>query len=53
MPPADSGGEYSWLHSETHTLLKSSIEKLKKSYVGADTLGDARVSLWDCVCVYV
>ena len=39
-PPPDSGGEYIWLHSETHTLLKLSIEKLKKCSIGADLIGD-------------
>lgn len=38
-PPAEMSGEYKWIHSETYLALKISIEKLKKSYVGADILG--------------
>ena len=39
LPPPDNNGEHRWLHSETYVLLKTSVEKLKKSYGGADILG--------------
>ena len=38
LPPAETG-EYIWDHSESYNALFHAIEQLKKSYVGADTLG--------------
>ena len=40
MPPADGNGEYRWIPSEAFTSLKNAIDTLKKSYVGADALGN-------------
>ena len=39
-PPPDNNGEHRWLHSEMYVLLKASVDSLKKSYVGADALGN-------------
>ena len=44
-PPPDNNGEHRWLHSEMYVLLKASVESLKKSYTGADALGELCLSV--------
>jgi hypothetical protein len=39
LPPPDNNNEYRWIPSEAFTSLKTAIDTLKKSYVGADALG--------------